>query len=106
MEEKTHFRQGLISNLAEMAFDEQLERFQRENPVVENAKEEIVGNWLDYYTSELLAYSPFRVEFKSEELQAIRAFTEELSKLRTEEWGQRWKDIQIRARILLQQLTG
>jgi hypothetical protein len=98
MDAENTFRQTLIGELAELANSRELDKDLVQMRHVED-KRDILGEWLDYYTQDLLAFRPFTAEFALTEIEAPREFLTFVDS--AFEGRATWSDLRTRSANLL-----
>ena len=101
MANETTFRTTLISQLTSLVTSQELDkRFVR--AIYIEDKQDVLGEFLDYYTDELLAYERFEEHFTPQEIDAIRDFMLCVRSAMREVLG--WREIVTQATSLLAML--
>ena len=101
MNSKTSFRKTLLEELTIIADSHELdERFVQMKYVEE--KEDVLGEFIDYYSDSLLRYKTFTDEFTPTEIKELHIF---LNFLRISAKGKgTWPEVRIQAGMLLGRL--
>lgn len=98
MSSGTTFRKTLMGQLAALVDTRELEDRLVQTRYVEE-KDDLLGEFLDYYTDELLKYDSFASEFDPSEIDHLRRF---LNYIQVGAHGpSAWSEVQVQAASLL-----
>jgi hypothetical protein len=100
---ETTFRSLLREQLTDVIAAEVIDQNFVQMAFAEDQRD-VVGEFLDYYTAELLAFESFRIEFSATEIEAIQQFIEKLGA--TCRAGLNWNDVRAEAKFLSEFLTS
>jgi hypothetical protein len=98
---ETTFRETLVRQLMALAASRELDQDTIHMGHIE-AKQDVIGEFLDYYTDDLMRYGPFAAEFGSDELSHLRQFVLFLGSAAKEKTG--WAETRFRASALSERL--
>jgi hypothetical protein len=101
MNPETTFRKTLTDELIALTNSKELDERLIQMQCVED-KQDILGEFLDYYTDDLLKYKPFTDEFGSNEIEEFRSFLD-LLRIAMHEKAP-WLKVRTQAESLLAQL--
>ena len=98
MDTGTTFRRTLVGQLKSLANSRELDEHLVQMDYVED-KQDVLGEFLDYYTDSLLSYDAFAKEVTAPEIEEVRKFICSLDGATQDK--RRWEDIRAEAARLL-----
>ncbi|MDP9176009.1 MAG: hypothetical protein M3O30_19405 [Planctomycetota bacterium] len=103
MNPQTTFRKTLVNELTALAGAHELDQHFVQMKYIEE-KRDVLGEFLDYYTDDVLDYKPFADEFNQVEIEKLRRFISFLHDVR--QGTRTWPDARTEAASLLEHLAG